>query len=87
MKLIAGEYIPWREQLDLSASEAQCEEDGWLDEMLESLDSGEVANLVQRVATPTPRFQRYNSGNKTPNWDTEFKAAQAHAQSILSRLG
>jgi hypothetical protein len=93
MKLIAGEHIPWREQIDVNDVEAQCDEYGW-DEMFAELDGdgGTVAppTSVRRLNTPMPNFQRQTSTVKkaaATNWDTEFSNAQAHARDVLSKLG
>jgi hypothetical protein len=97
MRLIAGQHIAWREQLDVNDVDAQCDEYGW-DEMFAELD-GDVAggntasapSSVRRMTVAPGSFQRQSSPTvkkaAATNWDNEFSNAQAHAREVLAKLG
>lgn len=96
VKLLSGEYIPWREQLDMADAYA----DEW-DEFLGEADdaaSNAVAgesqrNRVTRVnVAPRPNLQRYDASrhNKTAStqsWDDDMELMQGHVTSVLAKLG
>jgi hypothetical protein len=85
-----GEIINWKERLGVIEIDAQCSEDGWIDEWLEASDLGEGVVTVNRAFTPPPAFRRHDASAKrasTSNWDSEFSAAQDHVKDILSKLG
>jgi hypothetical protein len=85
------EHIPWQEQLGLIEIEATGDEYGW-DEWLEAFEEGGGGiTIARRVATPMPNFRRPDDGvlkrAAATNWDSEFAAAQSHAQAVLAKLG
>lgn len=86
---------PWQTQLEEieSAIEvARMEEDGWIEDLLDSSEDESGRRSVSRVNTPMPNLRRASddvgrkmaSGN---SWDEDFKAMQNHAASVLSKLG
>ena len=85
-------HIPWREQIDLLEVDAETDECGW-DDFLEAMEEGGFGGGggVTRVNTPMPNFRRHGEAPvkvaAARNWDTNFADAQAHARSVMAKIG
>lgn len=80
-------YIPWREQLDLCEIEAEADDEGF-DDLLESIEEGGAGAQVSIRRTPLNTGSlRRGSVPSSSDWDSEFADAQAHARTLLSRVG
>ena len=91
---VAGlqQHLSWQEQLASNEADALTEEYGWLDDLLEALESGEggLGAAPRRLLTPMPNFRRYDEAPKVAaqsRLDEEFDSMRTHVRSVMANIG